>query len=168
MKTLKYLLFSVLLAALLAGCGFQLRGNADLPFNSLYISGDRNSIFVNDLMRNIRNGSRTTLTDSPKEAEAVLALLGEARFKDILSIGADGRVREFRLRYSLSYQLRDAKARALAPAATLELHRDITFNDAQVLAKEAEENLMFQDMQRDAVQLLLRRLSTFKPNATQS
>lgn len=168
MKTLKHIVTIVILASLLAGCGFQLRGSADLPFTSLYINGDRNSMFVNDLSRNIRSASHTRLTDTPQEAEATLALLGEGRFKDILSIGADGRVREFRLRYTITYQLRNAKGIALAPPAALELHRDITFNDADVLAKEAEEGMMFTDMQHDAVQLLLRRLSAFKPDAAQS
>ena len=38
------------------------------------------------------------------------------------------------------------------------LKRDISFNDAEVLAKEAEEALLYRDMQLDAVQQLVRRL----------
>lgn len=168
MKTLKLIATALLLTSLLAGCGFQLRGSADLPFARLYIDGNRNSVFVNDLARNIRSASHTQLTEKPQDAEAVLALQYEARLKDILSIGADGRVREFRLLYRVIYQLKDSKGVALAPPAAIVLHRDITFNDADVLAKEAEEGMMFADMQRDAVQLLLRRLTAFKPNAAKS
>jgi LPS-assembly lipoprotein len=35
----------------------------------------------------------------------------------------------------------------------------VSFNDAQVLAKEAEEQLLFRDMQNDMVQQILRRLA---------
>jgi LPS-assembly lipoprotein len=45
------------------------------------------------------------------------------------------------------------------PQNSLELTRDISFNDAQVLAKEAEEELLFRDMQNDMVQQILRRLA---------
>jgi LPS-assembly lipoprotein len=42
----------------------------------------------------------------------------------------------------------------------------VTFNDAEVLAKEAEEQLLFRDMQNDMVQQIMRRLSAAqKPTA---
>ena len=45
----------------------------------------------------------------------------------------------------------------IEPAALL-IERDFAFNDNQVLAKEAEEALIFNDMQSDMVQQILRRL----------
>ena len=41
----------------------------------------------------------------------------------------------------------------------IELRRDITFNDNQTLAKESEELLLYRDMQVDAVQQIIRRMS---------
>ncbi|HSJ97117.1 MAG TPA: LPS assembly lipoprotein LptE, partial [Myxococcota bacterium] len=46
----------------------------------------------------------------------------------------------------------------LAPS-TLELTRDVSFSDAEVLAKEAEEQLLFRDMQTDMVQQVMRRVA---------
>jgi LPS-assembly lipoprotein len=40
--------------------------------------------------------------------------------------------------------------------------RDISFNESVVLAKEAEEALLYRDMQSDIVQQLLRRLAVVK------
>jgi LPS-assembly lipoprotein len=37
--------------------------------------------------------------------------------------------------------------------------RDISYNESAALAKEAEEILMFRDMQTDIVQQILRRLA---------
>jgi LPS-assembly lipoprotein len=68
-------------------------------------------------------------------------------------------VREFRLIYRVGVRLHDGKgADYLAPSA-LELTRDVSFSDAEVLAKEAEEQLLFRDMQTDMVQQVMRRLA---------
>jgi len=81
------------------------------------------------------------------------------REKEILSLTAAGRVREFRLRYRVGFRLHDAKGNDYVPQSSLELTRDVSFNDTQVLAKEAEEQLLFRDMQNDMVQQILRRLA---------
>jgi LPS-assembly lipoprotein len=46
--------------------------------------------------------------------------------------------------------------------STIQLTRDVTFNDAEILAKEQEEQLLFRDMQTDMVQQILRRLAAAK------
>jgi LPS-assembly lipoprotein len=77
----------------------------------------------------------------------------------ILSLTAAGRVREYRLRYRVGFRVHDGKGTDYVPQSSLELTRDVTFNDAEVLAKEAEEQLLFRDMQSDMVQLIMRRLA---------
>jgi len=42
------------------------------------------------------------------------------------------------------------------------LQRDISFVESAVLAKEAEEVLLFRDMQTDAVQQIVRRMAAIK------
>jgi LPS-assembly lipoprotein len=42
----------------------------------------------------------------------------------------------------------------------VQLTRDVTYSDTEILAKEAEEQLLFRDMQSDLVQQILRRLSS--------
>ena len=68
------------LPAALAGCGFQLRGTADLPFETLYVPGATGGIAL-DLKRNIqlRHAARAWST-TPKGAEAHAAVhRGDAR-----------------------------------------------------------------------------------------
>ena len=69
-------------------------------------------------------------------------------------------MREFQLIYRVSYRLHDGQGREFIPPGEVVVRRDITFNDSQVLAKEQEEVLLVRDMQNDAVQQLMRRLST--------
>jgi LPS-assembly lipoprotein len=144
---------------LIAGCGFQLRGSASLPFDTLYMPPANVSGVALDLKRNIQSGTRTMVVDDPKKAEAILEFSQEAREKQILSLAANGRVREFQLRYRVAFRVHDGKGGEFVPTSTLQLTRDVTFNDSDVLAKESEEQLLYRDMQFDMVQLIMRRLS---------
>ena len=144
---------------LLTGCGFQLRGTAALPFDTLYMPRSSSAGVLLDLRRNIQAGTNTTVVDDPKKAEAVLEFLQETREKEILSLAATGRVREFQLRYRVIFRVHDGKGGEFLPVTTLLLKRDITFNDSDVLAKETEELQMYRDMQFDIVQQMMRRLA---------
>jgi len=154
-------LLALLLAAALAGCGFQLRGSANLPFDTVYVPGASGGIAL-DLKRNIQAGTNAKVVDDPKNAQAVLEFTREEREKVILSLTGTGAVSEFRLRYLVSFRVHDRKGENYVPASTIELTRDVTFNDSAVLAKESEEQLLYRDMQTDMVQQIMRRLAAAK------
>jgi len=147
----------VCLAALLAGCGFQLRGAAALPFETLYMPAT-GGIGL-DVKRSIRTGTTTQVVDDPKQAQAVLEFTQEARDKVILSLTSAGRVNEYELRYRVGFRVHDGKGGEFVPTSTLELKRAVTFNDSIILAKEAEEQQLYRDMQFDMLQLIMRRLA---------
>jgi LPS-assembly lipoprotein len=151
-------LLALALALLLSSCGFQLRGAAPLPFDTLYMPGTSGGIAL-DLKRNIQAGTRTAVIDDAKKAEAILEFLQELREKKILSLAATGRVREFQLIYRVTFRVHDGKGGEFLPVSAVELSRDVSFNDTDVLAKETEEALLYRDMQFDMVQLILRRLA---------
>lgn len=158
MKTLT----ALFCAMLLASCGFQLRGAANLPFETLYVQAPAGSQFAAQFRRVVAAGSATRVVDSAKEAAATLIVISELREKSILSLSGTGRVREFQLRYRMSYRMLDNKAVEILPATEIALTRDFSFNDQDTLSKESEEALLFRDMQNDAVQQLVRRLQVAK------
>jgi len=134
------------IAVLLAACGFHLRGQAQLPFETLYIPG------------------KTRLVDGPGDAQAVLGFTQELRDKIILSFSAAGRVSEYQLRYRVGFRVTDPKGvQVYLPTIEILLTRDVSYSDAQVLAKETEEALLYRDMQSDMVQQIMRRLVAAKP-----
>ena len=153
---------AAILAIALAACGFQLRGTASLPFGTLYMPAAAAGIAL-DLKRNIQSGTRTTVVDDPKKADALLEFSQEIREKQILSLGVNGRVREYQLRYRVGFRVHDGKGGEFLPADLVVLTRDVTFNDSDVLSKETEEQLLYRDMQFDMVQQIMRRLSTAHP-----
>ena len=159
MSSRKILLLALALAV--AGCGFRMRGTAEVPFESLYVPGATAGIAL-DLKRNLQAGTRARVVDDPKTADAVLLFIEESRQKEILSLTSAGRVREFQLRYRVGFRVHDGKGTDFVPPSTIQLTRDVTFNDTEILAKEQEEQLLFRDMQSDMVQQIIRRLAAAK------
>ena len=138
-------------------CGFQLRGQTTLPFDTLYVQGA--SPMLVELKRNVAAGSQTKLINQTEGADAVLAVSVEAREKVILSLDTSGRVREYQLRYRVGFVVHDSKGQSWIPSSEIALTRDISFNDSQIIAKENEEALLYRDMQTDMVQQIVRRLA---------
>jgi LPS-assembly lipoprotein len=144
---------------ILASCGFHLRGTATVPFQTIYIPNAKSGIAL-DLKRNLEAGTNAKVVDDPRGADAIFELSQEARDKVILSLTGAGRVREFRLAYRVSFRVHDGKGAEYVPNSLVTLSRDVTYNDAEILAKEAEEQLLFRDMQSDMVQQVMRRLAS--------
>jgi LPS-assembly lipoprotein len=149
-------------ATLLSACGFQLRGAAQLPFNSIFVQAPPTSQFATQMRRAVQAGSATRLTNASEQAEVILQILNEAQEKQILSLSGGGRVSEYLLRYRVSFRLTDSKNREHIPASEVVQQRDFSYSDDQALAKASEEALLYRDMRNDAVQQLLRRLQAAK------
>ena len=147
---------------LLAGCGFQLRQAPHFAFSTIYISAS--SALANELKRTIASSDGIQVVDAARatSAQVVLDLLGDQREKVVVGLNATGQVREFQLRTRVKFKLRTPQGKELIPETELLQQRDISFNESAALAKEAEENLLYRDMQTDIVQQLMRRLAAVK------
>jgi LPS-assembly lipoprotein len=146
----------------LNGCGFALRGPVSFPFATIYVGLPDNSPLGGELKRNIRANGKTVISPDATGAEVVLEVLGESREKVILSLNEQGRVREYNLTYNLRFRVKDKAGKEVLQTTTISLKRNISFNETQVLAKEAEEVLLYRDMQSDLVQQIMRRLAVVK------
>lgn len=153
------LLTTIAFGLLLTACGFQLRGQADLPFERIYVETDGFSLFAAELMRVIQSGDAVEVMDSPEEAEVILKVTNEMRERKILSLQSSGSVAEFLFVYRISYRVMDNKRKDLVAPNEISLRRAMQYDDTVILGKESEEELLFRDMQADAVQQMLRRLS---------
>ena len=159
---LRNLILILAAAALLGACGFQLRGAANLPYDTLHVAAPKTSAFAIEFRRAIATGSKTRIVDEASQAQATLQVLNETREKVILSLSGGGRVREYQLRYRMAYRLVGQDKQELRPATQIALQRDLSYNDTDTLSKESEEALLYRDMQSDAVSQLLRQLQTVK------
>ena len=161
-------IFSVALLAvlMLSACGFRLRGSGPqpvLPFKTLFLAVTEGSQIAVPLRRNLDAMSNIEIVADRKQADAALEVLSESRDKQVLSLNSQGRVREYTLLYRLSFRVVDKEGRQLLVPTELVIRRIQSFNESQVLAKEAEEATLYREMQSDLVQQVLRRVSAIKP-----
>lgn len=152
-------------AAAMTACGFQFRGKVDLPFERAYVDAPPFSVVAGQLKRGIEGGSRTRLTDNRAEAQAVIAILNEQEERAILAVSGGGRVRELQLRYRLSFRVHDGKGRAWLPPTDVNVARDMTYDESQILSKEGEAQMLFREMRSDAVQQVLRRIQAIRASS---
>ena len=152
---------ALMLTVTLSSCGFQLRGQYELPFSSVFISTYGASVIASALKRELTN-IPTKLMPSAKDADAQLNIFEDRRERQILSLSGAGRVREYELKLRVSYQLVDAKGSVFIPTSEIQLSRILSYDDSRIIAKQQEEALLYQDMERDAVGQILRRMTAIK------
>jgi LPS-assembly lipoprotein len=149
-------------AIAITGCGFKMRGSFNYTFKTLLSGFVDNSTLGNEFKRVLAaDGAVALVTDSEK-AQVVLDVISEQREKVVVGTTSSGQVREFQLRIRLKFKLRTPGGKDIIPETELLVQRDISYNESAALAKEAEEGLLYRDMQTDMVQQLLRRLAAVK------
>jgi LPS-assembly lipoprotein len=153
------LLAAACLGLLFAGCGFHLRGQADLNFERVHVQSAGTSQFAAELRRVLLSNSAVELTDTADQAQVVVKIVDEQKEQTILSISSAGSVNEFLLLYRVSYRIMDNRMEDLSAPSQITVRRDLTYDDTETLGKESEVQLLFKDMQNDAVLQMLRRLS---------
>ena len=145
---------------MLSACGFQLRGQQDYAFKRLAIAGGAPPM-VARLERMVQGGSDTVIVKPSEKPEAILSL-SEGRGQRTLSLNSQGVVQEYELVYNVTYSLTGADGTLLIPPSVIALNRAMTYSDQYTLAKAQEADLLYRDMQNDAVDQLTRRLAVVR------
>ncbi len=154
---------AALATATLAGCGFKLRGPQTFVFKTIAVTPENGGGVAGDVTRYLGDMVRPVAPPAGGAVpDVILDVLQELREKTVVGVNASGQVREFQLRLRLRFRLRTPQGRELIAPSEILQERNISFNESAVLSKEAEEGLLYRDMQADTVQQLLRRLAAVK------
>jgi LPS-assembly lipoprotein len=156
------LLAAALVALTLASCGFHLRGPQPLAFSSLYVGTNQYSDLGAALRRQVTLSGTTKVEENEAVADARLQILANERTREILSLTATGKVREYELSQRIRFRLVSKTNEELIPPTNLVVRREYTFNDELILGKEQEEALLFRDMEADLIQQVMRRLAAWQ------
>jgi LPS-assembly lipoprotein len=151
----------LLVVAILAGCGYQLRGSASLPdvMSVTYIKGLRPySVLVDEFSRALRARNVVVASD-PAAATAVLNVTGNTTEKLVQSVDFAGNVLEYEIRQTIRFSVSTPDQQALLAEQSLSLSRDFLYTSTDVLAKEREEKLVRQTLQQNLVNLAMLRIA---------
>jgi LPS-assembly lipoprotein len=151
----------LVLLALLAGCGFRLRGQAPLPAVAAapYVEADdRFSPLYAALDRRLRAAGAAPAADA-STASVVIRLHQDRTGRDLLSVTADNKPGEFEVFYLAEFSVAQG-ATELIPRNQVRLTRDYGYDESAVLAKQHEEASLREALAGDIADLILRRLAT--------
>jgi LPS-assembly lipoprotein len=137
--------------------------NSQLSFDSVYLETARGTPLERQLRGAILSQGNTVLATDPKTAAVTLRILSEAQEKKILTLNAQGQVREFSLLYRIRFEVADKENKKLLEPNELALQAFLSYSESQALAKETEERMTYDDLRRDAVSQIMRQLSRIKP-----
>jgi len=154
----------LLLALIVAACGFELRSAPKVPpeMARTYIATDeRHSLFYRQFRRALENAG-AQVVDSAAEATAEFAILTDVTGQRVLSVSARNVPREYEVYYTIYYTARDGEQVLLEPQLQT-LTRDYTWNETEVLGKAREEELMREAIVNDLVRIVLIQLSAIEP-----
>jgi LPS-assembly lipoprotein len=147
------------LCLLLSACGFQLRETAQLPpemQNTQILIDDEYS----QLARRVRlhleqSGVKIVGQDS---ATALLEIPKNEVLTEVLSIGDNARVREYRITHTVQFRLTDLQGNDIVPLQTIRQSRDISFDEQQILAVSREQEYVKDDLANTLSRLMISRL----------
>jgi LPS-assembly lipoprotein len=152
------LLVVVLLSS---GCGFHLQGSGSLPegMRKFYvITADQVTPFAVELRRAIeRSGGE--LTSTAAEADTVVRIQRDRSGRRVLSVSARNTPQEYEIFYLVEYSV-DRGGKEVLELQPLEMIRNLSFDETQLLAKDREEAIIREAMARDLAVLVTRRLES--------
>lgn len=147
-------------ATLLAGCGFQMRGDWQLPsvMSQTVISGNFSSQLYDELKRNFKSASASLTRHGKASSQTQLRIHEERVDRRVLSIGGrTGKAVEYELYYIVEFDVVDASGQVIVPRQQMNLTRDYLYEETNVIGTNRQENLLRDDLRRDIVHQMMRR-----------
>jgi LPS-assembly lipoprotein len=142
-----------------SGCGFQLRTDADLPpemARTKMVIGDEYS----DLARRLRVMLEQSGVQfvSSEEATAILEIPVDQVATDVLTIGDNARVREYRISHTVRFRLVDSDGQVLLGWQNLRQAREVSFDEQRILAGSREQEYLKKELADTLSRMLVSRL----------
>jgi len=161
---------AVLCAGLLGGCGFHLAGERPLPpaLGSVYIDLVQPYRVATPPLETALQARITARGGQVKshieDAGSVLRLSNLSETREVLSVGPDGKVNEYRLVTQVTYELHSGETELVAPAAQ-GVSRSYSFSVDAILGTEGEEDRLRKYMQDELATLILLRIDAVLSHA---
>lgn len=160
MIKIKNLAIASVLSVLISACGFQLRGQMDLPdyIEPIFITNANSQLGIE--IRNLFSSNNVALTEQAADANYKLVLLKQDHDRRTLSIGADANAVEFQLIETAVFAIEDGAGNIVLAPKTLTERRVMRNDPDQVVSKGEEEALFRDEMRRSLAAKIVRQFSS--------
>ena len=149
------------LSLLCSACGFQLREDSELPpemAQTRLVIDDENSTLARRV-RILLEGSGVNFVGQA-QATAILEIPVNRVVTEVLTIGDNARVREYRISHTVKFRVTDADGKEIIPMQTMRQVREISFDEQEILATSREQEYLKQDLAETLSRLMVTRLES--------
>jgi LPS-assembly lipoprotein len=147
-----------------AGCGFRLAGSEPLPgiLARPYLSvKDPYTDFAREFEHQLKTAG-AVVQDIRAKSTATIEVTRDVVEQRTLSVSARNIPTEYELTYTVTFAVQGPDQELLKPQ-TINLSKDYSFVENELLAKEHEADILRRQMARDLVAIAMRRLTSLKP-----
>ncbi len=156
----------LLITSLISGCGWQLRGSANLPshIDSLFVTAkDAHGPLISEV-RQLLKANKVTAATEASAAPYALVIVEERDDRRTAGVGSDALTSAYQIILSVDYEIRDRQGVLLAPMTTATNSRTYDYSAGNASSAAQEEALLLREMRRDIAQQMLRRLQAVSIN----
>lgn len=160
------------LMLVMTGCGFKLRGQANLPAEMAVTEVRSNQppgappSSVGRVLSDLLRANGIEVVDNREDATAVLEILSESIRRRTVASDSQGDTREYTFTYNVDYRVALTDGRVLLPKDNVTISRDIIYAESDVLGREEGEALTLREMESSVAQSIIRRLEAVsRPDA---
>ncbi|MBU2954547.1 LPS assembly lipoprotein LptE [Marinobacter sp. F3R08] len=165
LKSAPYRLSVAVIAALVAGCGFQLRGAPPVSSALQPLAVECSSHIPDTLCQSIRE--QLTLGDVSlvpvENADFILRLSNFKQDRRASAIAADASAAEYTLRHSVDLEVISADRIPMVADTRLTTTESYQYDETNVLAKQREEDALVQQLNDRLAQQIIFRLAPLTP-----
>ena len=154
----------LLALTLVSGCGFKLRGQAELPpaMRVTYVKVNRPvgtpPGTLERTLQNFLKANGVEVATDPKQATAILEIVNEDKSNRLVATNREGNTRVWTLTYLVNYRVLLPDDKVLLPPTAASVSRNVTYPESAVLSRGQGENIAYRDMEYELVRAIFYRL----------
>ncbi|MSQ80660.1 MAG: hypothetical protein EXR41_02985 [Candidatus Methylopumilus sp.] len=153
-------IIAILTLLVIASCGFHMKGIREMSFKTISLEGKELSFTKN--LKKVLISNKVEIVTPTENPELRVELLGEESEKRILSLSGQGLVREYEIFYRVRYRIKTIDSETWSQENVLEMRRDFTYSDSNVIGKEEEEKQINESMRIEAITNLFNQIELIK------
>lgn len=156
----------LIILLLLSSCGFHLRGLAEIPdwLNNIAVVVDSGSRELEPLLDEQLKSYHVNVFASKAKAQYWLVIENDSFQKQITNVSASTTPRQYLLLYTVTFSLTKNSGETLLSSNTVSVTRQFTLNNDRILGSDYEEMTFKREMEREASNLIISRLSAAHQN----
>ena len=160
MNTIITRLSIFLMATIIAGCGFQLRGSANKPdyLKHVYVAGqDQYDNFMRELKTKLKNQGVEVVEDSGA-ADLTLTIIDKKEEQRVLTITRSDRTDQYQLINTVKFKVTAPSGDVVLPEKIATAERVYIYDRYAIIGKSYEKEMLQKEMHKDTIDQIMIRL----------